>query len=230
MSLDVLASARMLGVSPDTLRRWARQGLLGMRAPGGDLHFERPELEAWARRNGLSLREVPAAASAEGRLEAPGSLDPRPLMGALQRGGIHRRLPVARRDEALAALVELAPLRPEADRGALLEQLLAREQLGSTGLGRGVALPHPRSPSSSFVVEPVLVLAGLAEPVDWAALDGLPVHSVILLLSPSPPAHLAVLARAAFLLRDEEFCGLLACGAGASELLARIDLLEPRQG
>lgn len=230
MSLDVLASARMLGVSPDTLRRWARQGLLGMRAPGGELCFERPELEAWARRHGLSLREALAAPAAESSADSPGAIDPRPFLGALQRGGIHRRIPAADRDEALATLVELAPLRPEADRGALLEQLLAREQLASTGLGRGVALPHPRSPGASFVLEPTLVLAGLAAPVDWAALDGLPVHSVILLLGPSPPAHLAVLARAAYLLRDEEFCRLLACGAGAGELLARVDLLEPRQG
>ncbi len=227
MSLDVRESARLLGVSPDTLRRWARQGLLGMRAPGGELRFERPELEAWARRQGLALREIPVAAPTWPKVDDAAA---RPFLTALGRGGVLEAVSGAEPAEVLASMVSRAELADCADRAALLEQLVARESLGTTGLGHGVALPHPRTPNPAFAAVPTVVLGLLEQPVDWKAVDGRPVHAAMLLLSPTPPEHLKVLSRAAFLLRDDPFCSLLAAGPVEAEILRAIDQLEPGQG
>jgi PTS system nitrogen regulatory IIA component len=127
----------------------------------------------------------------------------------------------------LRALAAAAPLAPGADREALVAQLEAREQLASTGLGAGVALPHPRTPSRDFVAEPVIVIGLLAQPVDWRALDGAPVRTAILLVSPTPQAHLQVLSRLAFLLREPRFAQALAAGARPEEILRLASLLEP---
>lgn len=224
MSLDVRESARLLGVSPDTLKRWSRQGLLGMRAPGGELRFERGELEAWARRQGLALHGLPLSAATWPRVDDAVA---RPFLTALGRGGLIAAVEGGDPAAVLRDLVRRAPLTGCTDRDALHAQLVARESLGSTGLGHGVALPHPRTPNPAFAAEPTVVLGRLAAPVDWKAVDGSPVHSVLLLLSPTPTQHLKVLSRAAFLLRDDAFCTLLSGDPSEAEILRAIGRLEP---
>ena len=88
------------------------------------------------------------------------------------------------------------------DAGEVLEHLEERERLGSTGFGRGVAIPHARI---SGVSRPVSVLLKLRQPADFAAADGLPVDIVFGLLSPenSGATHLHALAAISRLMRDE---------------------------
>ena len=88
------------------------------------------------------------------------------------------------------------------DADLVLEHLEERERLGSTGFGRGVAIPHARI---SGVSRPVSVLLKLRQPADFAAADGLPVDIVFGLLSPenSGDTHLHALAAISRLMRDE---------------------------
>ena len=88
------------------------------------------------------------------------------------------------------------------DAGQVLEQLEEREKLGSTGFGRGVAIPHARFPGLS---RPVAALLKLRQPADFAAADGMPVDLVIGLLSPenSGATHLHALAAVSRLMRDD---------------------------
>lgn len=88
------------------------------------------------------------------------------------------------------------------DEALVTEQLEERERLGSTGFGRGVAIPHARFPD---LVRPVAALLKLEQPVDFASADGLPVDLVFGLLSPlnSGAMHLHALAAISRLVRDE---------------------------
>ena len=88
------------------------------------------------------------------------------------------------------------------DAGLVLEHLEERERLGTTGFGRGVAIPHARFPGLS---RPVAALLKLRHPGDFAAADGLPVDIVVGLLSPenSGATHLHALAAISRLMRDE---------------------------
>jgi nitrogen PTS system EIIA component len=87
---------------------------------------------------------------------------------------------------------------------ALLQALQAREQLGSTGLGRGFALPHARLAQLPRIYA---LLARLARPIDYDAVDEKPVDLVVLLLTPEAAAnqHLATLAALSRPFRDEAF-------------------------
>ncbi len=91
---------------------------------------------------------------------------------------------------------------------AILDALLAREKLGSTGLGQGIALPHAR-------IEGVRRLFGLfahlERPIDFAAIDDKPVDLVFLLLIPAGAGaeHLAALATISRRLRDKEVLRLV---------------------
>ena len=83
----------------------------------------------------------------------------------------------------------------------VFEQLEEREKLGSTGFGRGVAIPHARVRGPQ---RPVAALLKLKDPVDFAAADGLPVDLVFGLLSPenSGVTHLHALAAISRMVRD----------------------------
>jgi len=83
----------------------------------------------------------------------------------------------------------------------ILESVLQRESLGSTAIGRGIAIPHGRVSGIDGIVA---VFARLDEPVDFEAPDGEPADLVFLLLSPEEAGaeHLKALARVSRLLRD----------------------------
>jgi nitrogen PTS system EIIA component len=97
--------------------------------------------------------------------------------------------------------------------------LAAREALGSTGIGAGIALPHARLPALGQAAG---FFARLERPVDFDAIDGKPVDLVLLLLSPAQDdrGHLASLAAAARRLRDREVAAALRASPDAASLWA----------
>lgn len=90
----------------------------------------------------------------------------------------------------------------------IVEAILKREELGSTGIGRGVAVPHTKHPSVSELVGTVAVSE---EGVEFDSLDGEKVHLLFLLVSPPdrPGDHLRALENISRQLRDDTFCSFL---------------------
>ena len=109
----------------------------------------------------------------------------------------------------LEALAERFAQGYELDAAQVLERIEEREKLGSTGFGRGVAIPHARIPG---LKRPVAVFFRLAHSVDFAAADGMPVDLVFGLLSPEQAgaSHLQALAAISRLVRDETLYTALA--------------------
>ena len=99
----------------------------------------------------------------------------------------------------------------------VLERIEEREKLGSTGFGRGVAIPHARIPD---LHRPVGVFLRLANPVAFDAADGMPVNMVFGLLSPEAAgaAHLHALAAISRLMRDEAMHRALAEAPGTEAI------------
>ncbi len=96
----------------------------------------------------------------------------------------------------------------EDEHDSIVEAILKREELGSTGIGRGVAVPHTKHPSVNELVGTVAVSEG---GVDFDSLDGEKVHLLFLLVSPPdrPGDHLRALENISRQLRDETFCRFL---------------------
>lgn len=97
---------------------------------------------------------------------------------------------------------ELAARTLGLDAGQVAEALLERERLGSTGFGRGIALPHAKLEGLGGVRG---LFVQLARPIDFSAVDGLPVDLFFVLLSPVDAGadHLKALASASRMLRNE---------------------------
>jgi PTS system nitrogen regulatory IIA component len=113
------------------------------------------------------------------------------------------------------------------DANVVLERIEERETLGSTGFGRGVAIPHARIPG---LKRPVAALIKLAEPVDFVSADGLPVDLVFGLLSPenSGVAHLHALAAISRLMREERIHEALVEAPDAEALYALLTNVSDR--
>ena len=91
---------------------------------------------------------------------------------------------------------------------SIVKAILKREELGSTGIGRGVAVPHTKHPSVDRLVGNVAISGG---GVDFDSLDGEKVHLFFLLISPPdrPGDHLRALENISRQLRDDTFCRFL---------------------
>ncbi len=141
------------------------------------------------------------------------------------KGVIHNLRAKCKR-EALQALAEKASAlvdRPAAD---ILSTLMEREQLGSTGVGDGVALPHGKMEGLGKIVG---LLARLETPVSFDALDDQPVDLIFMLLAPAnaTAAHLKALAKVSRLLRDSNSRDALR-GADSAEALFAIATAEQK--
>lgn len=108
---------------------------------------------------------------------------------------------------------------PELAQTEVLDSLLSRERLGSTGLGHGVAIPHGRLKHHTQCVGAFLQLS---QPIDYDAPDGQPVDLLFGLMVPedSTAEHLQILARLAEMFSDAAFCAKLRACTDAAEIYA----------
>lgn len=200
MDLTVKDVARLLNASEKTIYRWIQQGELPVYRLKGSYRFSRAELLEWATSKRLKLSPELIAPQP---VDTP--MEPQELAPALEQGGIFYRVEGRTRSEVLHAVVGHMRLPEQVDRSFLFQVLMAREDMASTGIGDGIACPHPRSPIVLGVTQPSICLSFLETPVDYGALDGRPVYALFTLVSTTVRAHLELLSRLSFALRDPGF-------------------------
>jgi mannitol/fructose-specific phosphotransferase system IIA component (Ntr-type) len=128
-------------------------------------------------------------------------------------------------EQAFRELIALVPQLNDGGRAGLLLSLLGRERLGSTALGRAVALPHTRY-SVPGVTRPRIIFGRHAEGLDYGAPDGAPVRLLFLLVSPDVSQHLQILSRLTRLLRNNALVEQLMSAATPHQVLRAIDDAE----
>lgn len=146
-----------------------------------------------------------------------------PIDDLLTPAAVIPALKVNNKKQALQELsAKAAELSGQSER-AILEVLIQREKLGSTGVGGGIAIPHGKLPKLASLVG---LFARLARPIDFEALDGQPVDLIFLLLAPEGAGadHLKALARVARLLRAPDVARKLRDSADAEALYAVLTL------
>ncbi len=131
-------------------------------------------------------------------------------------------IPLMRDNSKKQALQLLAQKASEVvghDENELLEGLLERERLGSTGVGNGIAIPHVKLPGIENMIG---IFAHLETPVDFDAIDDKPVDLICMLIAPEDAGadHLKALARVSRLLRDMATCDKLRGATDADALYA----------
>jgi PTS system nitrogen regulatory IIA component len=220
MELTLKDASRLLNTAESEIRKWIRDnGLPAMRVQGR-LRFNRTELLEWATAAGMPVSPEFAA----GR---PGSGEGvRTVAEALRTGGIFYDVPGDSMESVMTEAVKRIRLPDGVDRDFLLHMLLARETLGSTAMGNGVAIPHPRTPIVLPVDRSEIALLFLKKPVDFSAIDQKPVSVVFILLSPTVRKHIRLLSRLAFLLHQPGMKKMLRERPSEEKILLEVEKLE----
>jgi PTS system nitrogen regulatory IIA component len=220
MKLPMKTVAGALDLPATTVERWIRQGRIPIRHDGKDVVFSRSALEKWAAIHNLSFC---LSEDQTGR-QAPESLDA--LIPAMKRGAVCHRVAAIDAAGALKASVDCMGFLSEETRKELYEKLIERERLASTGIGNGIAIPHPRDPLSKPPEAPVITTCFLDKPVDFGAIDDQPVFVFFLLLSPTVKHHLHLLSRLSYCIRDRAFVTFLNTQPDAKALYSSVAEFE----
>lgn len=179
--------------------RWINQRMVPAYLINGQYRFNRAELLEWATSRRIKVSVDILTEPESGQVPCPG------IVEALETGGVFYRVDGHDRESALRAVVALMRLPDEVDRDFLLRVLVAREALGATGIGESIAIPHVRNPIVLHVPRPSITLCFLEQAVEFGALDGKPVRVLFTVISPTIRAHLHMMSRLAFALRDVDF-------------------------
>lgn len=220
MQLTPRDAARLLGVSDSTLQRWLKSGELPATRVNDSFRLNRIDVLEFA-----AARNLPISADLLAELETDTQALPS-LADAVRAGGVHHVISGTDKSSTLREVVERLPLPRPGDRELLHRVLLAREALGSTGLGDGIAIPHARNPIVLRISRPEVAICYLDRPVDFGAMDGKPVHTLVTIVTPSTRVHLHLLAVVAAALHDPAVRSRLEARAGAEELLPELARVE----
>ncbi|MCI0434787.1 MAG: PTS sugar transporter subunit IIA [Gemmatimonadetes bacterium] len=220
MQITLRQAASYLSVSETTIRRWVTTRGLPAHRVNERLHCNAIELWEWALEQGIPASRSLFDHARRGRTEVP------PLSELVKAGGIHRDVEGEVKAAVLRAMVGVLPLPADVDCEYLVMVLEAREALGSTGIGEGIAIPHVRNPILLNVTEPFVTLCLLRHAVPFDALDGIPVHALFVVVSPTIPAHLRILAQLGHVLRDAQLRKHLRTLAPDGVILDRIAAVE----
>ncbi len=222
MNLSVRETAGLLQVSEKTIYRWIKQQAIPAYRVQDQYRFNRVEVLEWA-----TSRRIEVSSELLREPEAEGQPIPS-LIEAFEAGGVFYRVSGANRAGALFEVVQHLRLPDEVDRTFLLRVLLAREAIATTAIGDGIAIPHVRNPVVLHVRKPSISLCFLEKPIDYHALDGKPVDTLFTIISPTTRAHLHLMAKLAFVLRDPGVRKALARQAARPALLREIARAESK--
>ena len=221
MHLGVREVAKRLGVPERTVFSWVEQDRLPATRIDGQFRFNPAAVYEWATSRGVpvpgNLFEEDATVSSD-----------RPLTRAIRAGGVIAGLKGDDKQAVLRAAVDRLNLPPHADRDVILHMLVAREKLGSTGIGDGFAIPHVRNPIVLRVAESFVTLFLLEHPVDFGAIDRRPVHSIFLSITPTTQSHLLILSRLAAVLQDAAVRQAIVARASPETILREIERAESK--
>lgn len=222
MDLTVKELAKLLNISQHTVEQWSGEGKMPSYEIQGQMLFNPLEVEDWIVKqafNPQSLFTKPE--QFECLDQAHKGMNRYLLYRAIYRGGVQDGLKGSTQEdvllESVQALAKKHPVNPE----QLHQLLMERENMMSTGVGHGIAIPHTREYHFSEHYD-VVQVCYLDNPIDFNALDGKPVDVLFVLLASDDRRHLKLLSKIAHLINDEKIRTLIQERAPWEKLLENI--------
>jgi PTS system nitrogen regulatory IIA component len=224
MELNVRDAAKLLGTPEKQVYRWIDEGEIPFSKINDQPRFNRAELLEWATSRRLPVSVDVFRGNGEEGPAWPG------LVEALKAGGVHANVPGTGRESVLRAVVGTLRLPAAIDQEFLVQILLAREAMGSTGIGEGIAIPHVRNPVVLNGLPASITLCYLANSIPFDAIDGAPIHTIFSIISSTIRGHLQLLARLSWALHDPKFKAAVLRRAPEAEIVEEAARIEASAG
>ncbi len=229
MDLKIKDVADLLNVSETTIRRWLADKKIPAYKINHSYRFSRMEIEDWVLSQKLDKENEVGPFTEQGKSDIDNYKKNNPRGGhqqfslyrAIHKGGVLHNIPGDTKEEVIRSTVKMIAKNLDIDRDVITELLLDRENLQSTGLNNGVALPHTRDCIINARQDYVTVVFP-EKPIAYGALDGNPVHTLFFLFSSNDKRHLHILAKIAHLSSQADIQRLLLQKPSKEELLERI--------
>lgn len=220
--------AKLLGSDVQRVERMAKRGKIPCQKIGGQFRFNRAEITEWLQQTmGAMSHDHLAEVDAGITTQRQTPQDQAIITPLLRIEAVSTNLGSRTKNSTLRELVALADKTGlVVDVQTLVEAVIHREELCSTAIERGVAIPHPRRPLPDAIAEPILVVARNGQGIAFGAPDGRMTTLFFLTVSQDDRHHLHSLARLCRMLRDERFVARLEAAEIPGEM---IDLLKQRE-
>ncbi|MBI9109153.1 MAG: PTS sugar transporter subunit IIA [Spirochaetales bacterium] len=195
---DVKSLAKLLSVSEKTVYRWISKKEIPVYKVGESYRFNQAEILEWTSRKKIKV--------SDNIFEEKRAVElPHPILHeCLAKGGIYYHISGSTRKEVLDSVVNVINLPEDVDRGFIADALIARENLGTTAIGNGMAIPHVRNPIIFHLQNPLVGLCFLDEPIDFKAPDGRLVDTLFTIITSNIHDHLYILSRLTYTLSIPE--------------------------
>ena len=190
----------LLNVPEATIYRWIRQGDIPSVVRHGKYFFNQSTMLTWAESKHIHIEKDSLRESKKNQKE---STVQSPLVEAFENGNVFHSVPSDSLEILFSEIPSYMNL-PRHLKDTLAEQLMQRELLSSTGIGNGIAVPHPKQPLGQQLKKSMVGTFFLEKPLDFKAPDGLPVFVVFVLLSADSFHHLHLLSQLARFLNNKE--------------------------
>src|SRR5262245_9625294 len=207
------------------LRKWASRGYIPAQKVGGEWRFHRAEVNQWLESQMHAYTEQELLALERG---GKGQQEEEPLLSVyLSEKTVALPLAARSKSSVLRALVERAGRSEQVyDSAAVLDAIRAREQMCSTALPSGIAIPHPRRPLANALGEHVIAYGRTPSGIPFGGPDGVLTDVFFLVLSRDDRTHLQILARLSRLLLRAEFLDELRAAETAADTFELIEAAE----
>jgi len=210
---------QLLHVPEATIFRWIRQGDIPCVVRNGKYYFKHSTLFSWAESKHIHIHEHFLERKKDKKEVKPSKFQ---LIQALNTGKVFHDVPSASIEILFKEVSSRMDL-PQSIKVCLTEQLLQREEISSTGIGKGFAIPHPKTPLGQQINQSIVGTFYLNSPLDFKAPDGLPVTVVFVLLSTDSIHHLQLLSQLVRLLRNSSVNDMLNRSPSLEILVAQFE-------
>ena len=210
---------QLLHVPEATIYRWIRQGDIPCVVRSGKYYFKQSTLFSWAESKHIHIHEHFLERQKNKKEVKPSKFQ---LIEALKTGKVFHDVPSASIEILFQEVSSRMDL-PQSVKVCLTEQLLQREKISSTGIGKGFAIPHPKTPLGKEIDQSVVGTFFLQSPLDFNSPDDLPVSVVFVLLSTDSVQHLQLLSQLVRLLSNSNVNDILNPPPSLEILIAKFE-------
>jgi nitrogen PTS system EIIA component len=218
MELKISDLIEIFEVPERKIIKWLKEKELPFYKINNQYRFNKAELHDWIIKNRINVSD---------KIFKLSMTDSPVLISRLiQKGGVHYGIEGKSVNEIIKNSVKLMPSSRDLSKKTIVACLLQREEMMPTAIGRGIAIPHPRNPIISHTEDECITLCFLKKNIDYNAIDGLPVHSLFIILSANPKRHLEILSKISYLCLQDRFLDLLKKRASIESIMKFITSVE----
>lgn len=218
MDLKIKDVSRLLNITEKTVLKWIKEKDMPFYKINHQYRFNKGELNEWILKNNIPI--------SDNFLEISELKEKFFISNLVKKGKIFYNIEGKDVNDVIASAINVIDIPIDISKNEVIQSLIEREEMMTTGIGEGIAIPHPRNPIITDIEHESISICMLKNEVDFKSIDDKLVHTLLIILSANPRRHLEILSKISFLCRQPEFIKLLKNHSTEETILTYIEEKE----